>query len=180
MPAGRPKEDRAKRQPIIEEVLKGIEQGIPLAEICRRDGFPDRRSIYFWMEDDADFASRFARARELGFDAIAEECFEIADDGTNDWVQRQKQDGSIDEVVNSDHIQRSKLRIETRLKLLAKWDPKRYGERQEIKHSGAVDLTAESDEALAKRLAQSLKGMPREAAVAFLTAKGIDPAVLDE
>ena len=31
--------------------------------------------------------------------------------------------------VNAEHIQRSKLRIETRLKLLAKWNPKKYGDK---------------------------------------------------
>jgi hypothetical protein len=31
--------------------------------------------------------------------------------------------------LNAEHVQRSKLRIETRLKLLAKWNPKKYGER---------------------------------------------------
>ena len=29
-------------------------------------------------------------------------------------------------------IQRAKLRIDTRLKLLSKWDPKRYGDKLDI------------------------------------------------
>ena len=41
-------------------------------------------------------------------------------------------DGVIAPSLNAEHIQRSKLRVETRLKLLAKWDPKRYGERQQV------------------------------------------------
>jgi len=35
-----------------------------------------------------------------------------------------------------------KLQIETRLKLLAKWDPKRYGDLQKVEHSGSVDVAA--------------------------------------
>ena len=33
-----------------------------------------------------------------------------------------------------------KLQIETRLKLLAKWDPKRYGDKVDLNHGGEVGL----------------------------------------
>ena len=35
--------------------------------------------------------------------------------------------------MNAEFVARSRLRVDTRLKLLAKWDPKRYGERSEVK-----------------------------------------------
>jgi hypothetical protein len=52
-------------------------------------------------------------------------------------------------VPDSEWISRSKLRVETRLKLLAKWDPKRYGDRLNLDHSGEmkVTLTAEQRKA---------------------------------
>jgi hypothetical protein len=78
----------------------------------------------------------------MGFDAIAEEALEIADDGSNDWMERRRKDGSTEEVVNSEHVQRSKLRIETRLKLLAKWSPKRYGDKQTHSSGGDPDAPA--------------------------------------
>jgi hypothetical protein len=78
----------------------------------------------------------------MGFDAIAEEALEIADDGSNDWMERRRKDGSTEEVVNSEHVQRSKLRIETRLKLLAKWSPKRYGDKQTHSIGGDPDAPA--------------------------------------
>jgi len=43
-------------------------------------------------------------------------------------------------LADTDHIQRSKLRVETRLKLLAKWNPRKWGDRQQIEHSGKVGL----------------------------------------
>jgi hypothetical protein len=122
------------RTPEIDSaIVEGISQGVTLAELCRRHDI-GRRTVYDWMEEDADFAARIARARVLGFDAIAEQALEIAEDGTNDWIERRRDDGSIDELVNSEHIQRSRLRVDTRLKLLAKWDPKRYGDR--VQHTG--------------------------------------------
>ncbi len=111
----------------------GLAEGVPLRQLCRIHGV-GKSAIYEWLKDDEELAGRIARARELGFDAIAEEALEIADDGTNDWIKRERQDGSTEDALNTEHVQRSKLRVETRLKLLAKWDPKRFGDR--------VDLTS--------------------------------------
>ena len=132
------------RTPEIDErILADIAKGIPLAEICRSIGI-DRTIVYDWRKIDEVFDQRFARAREIGFDAIAEEALEIADDGTNDWRKRNSSDEEGVDLLNHEHVQRSKLRIETRLKLLAKWDPKRYGEM--IKHGNAdgsnIDLAS--------------------------------------
>jgi hypothetical protein len=131
-------ERATKRTPeVIERIIDGLSNGTPLRELCRQDGMPAWRTVYSWLKADEELAARFAHARELGFDAIAEEALEIADDGTNDWMKRRRQDGTEEEVVNSEHIQRSKLRIETRLKLLAKWSPKKYGEKLDLAHTGA-------------------------------------------
>lgn len=113
---------------IVEDIVARIAEGVTVAELCRKHGIA-RQTFYNWIAEDEELAGRIAHARVLGFDAIAEEALEIAEDGTNDWIERQKEDGSIDEVLNHEHVQRSKLRIETRLKLLAKWDPKRYGDK---------------------------------------------------
>jgi hypothetical protein len=54
-----------------------------------------------------------------------------------------------EERTNSDVIQRAKLRVETRLKLLAKWDPRRYGDKMMIDQTTRVaPMTSEqlSDE----------------------------------
>ena len=123
----------SKRTPEVEQrIIDGLCDGIPLRELCRQEGMPNWRTVYHWLDADAELAARVARARELGFDAIAEDILDIADDGTNDWVKRKRQDGSVDVVMDSEHVQRSKLRIETRLKLLAKWSPGKYGEKQTV------------------------------------------------
>lgn len=113
----------------VDEIDAWVSAGKTLREYGRQDGKPSRRLIDKWRKDDEDFRARIARARDDGFDALAEECLEIADDASNDWMERQDDDGNaIGWRVNGDHVTRSRLRIETRLKLLAKWDPKRYGD----------------------------------------------------
>lgn len=109
---------------IAADICAHLSEGIPLREICSAAGYPQWRTVYAWMERDPDLCAAIARARELGYDAIAEECLEIADDASDDYTETEH-----GPRLNAEHVQRSKLRIETRLKLLAKWNPKKYGER---------------------------------------------------
>ncbi len=113
------------------EICEWIAQGKTLRDYCRQDGKPSYGTVYDWLEDNETFSSRFARARELGHDVIAEECLQIAEDGSNDWVE-----GKFGPQLNGEHVQRSKLRVDTRLKLLAKWNPKKYGDKVEQFISG--------------------------------------------
>lgn len=113
-----------QRAAIIQRVVEGLSKGTPLTVICAADGMPTPKTIRDWRDDDETFAIAYARAREDGFDAIAEDCLRIADHVADDTVSTEH-----GERPNSEWISRSKLRVETRLKLLAKWDPKRYGDK---------------------------------------------------
>lgn len=137
-PVGRPPEPVP--QDIADEVVAWIESGKPLAEYCRQEGKPPRRTIHNWRDKDPEFAARFARAREVGFDEIADECLAVADDGSNDWMERTGKDGeSLGWSVNGEAVQRSRLRVDTRLKLLARWCPQRYGDKLAIGGSASLD-----------------------------------------
>jgi transposase len=114
-----------RTEDIVTSICLRLAQGEPLAQICREDGMPCLVTVWNWQKADPSVSERIARAREAGFDQIAQDALDIADDGSRDY--KPSEDGR--ELPDHDHIQRSKLRVETRLKLLAKWDPKRYGER---------------------------------------------------
>jgi hypothetical protein len=126
----------------IPRILEWIADGKTLREFCRQEGNPSYGTVYDWMEEDKDFASRFARARESGEDQIAQECLEIADNAKNDWMETK-----YGPQLNQEHVQRSKLRVETRLKLLAKWNPKKYGDKLQTEHSGEVKTIVVKPEA---------------------------------
>lgn len=121
--------DRAK---VTAAICARLATGEPMAVICRGLGVPVK-TVNDWRLQDESIRAQFDDARDLGFDAIAHECLTIADDGRRDYTV--DEDGR--EAVDHDHIQRSKLRIDTRLKLLAKWDPKRYGEKQQLDHTSS-------------------------------------------
>jgi hypothetical protein len=135
-----------KSPELVESICERLAQGEPLAAICRDEGMPHPSTVRDWMKADEAVSLAIARAREDGEDWLAAECLEIADDGRRDYVPTDDGRG----VVDHDHIQRSKLRIDTRLKLLAKWNPKKYGERLAlagdpeapigVEHSGSVTL----------------------------------------
>jgi hypothetical protein len=126
LPTGRP----SKYTPeIARDICEKLSEGIPLRQICRQEGYPAWQKIYEWMQKDPELSGAIARARDMGYDWMAEECIEIADNATNDWMEEQDEDGNISWRVNGEHIQRSKLRIETRLKLLAKFNPKKYSDK---------------------------------------------------
>ena len=117
---------------IIKEVLERLSKGEPLAQICRDDFMCEQSTWRKWCDADENLAIAYARAREDGFDQIALECLDIADETSRDT--KKTADGV--DVCNSEWISRSKLRVETRLKLLAKWDPKRYGDKLQNEHTG--------------------------------------------
>ena len=124
----------------IDDLCIWLANGKTLREFCRQPGRPSFQRIYDALDADAAAAGRVARARDIGFDTLADECGAIADDGENDWM-RSNAPNNPGWVANGEHIQRSKLRIETRLKLLACWNPRKYGAKQEIEHKGAFTVT---------------------------------------
>jgi len=124
---------------VAAEIIKRLSAGEPLAQICRDDHMPAARTISDWKKDEK-FSANFAHAREEGFDAIALQTLEIADDDSRDWEPVRDPEGNITGVkVDGEHVTRSKLRIDTRLKLLAKWDPKRYGDKVALTGGGPDD-----------------------------------------
>ncbi|WP_439684854.1 Bbp26 [Cupriavidus oxalaticus] len=142
-----------------ESICAQIAEGTPLREICRQEGMPSWRTVYDWIKADPEFAEEMEAARVLGYHAIAEDTLDIADDASNDWMVRHDKDGDERWVLNGEHVQRSKLRIETRLKLLAKWHPSVYGEKitQELtgKNGGPIQITDMTDDELARIAAGS-------------------------
>ncbi len=143
---------------IVEEVLARLADGEPLRVILRSDRsrFPGKSQWYAWMAEDEELTKRFRQAREEGAEAIAEECLSIADDARNDWMGRAAEGGDEKALqFNSEHVQRSKLRIDTRLKLLAKWFPQRYGDKLTTEHTGPGGGPVETVTRIERRIVKS-------------------------
>ena len=134
---GAPKGSGSKyTEELADQICDLVSNGVNLRKVCRMEGMPSWRTIYNWVVEHPDFASRLARARELGYDALAEEALEISN--TPHLGQKKVYTSGAEEeedsltVTEEDMLGHRKLQIETRLKLLAVWDPKRYGNKVQL------------------------------------------------
>lgn len=133
MPRGRPKGSGSKYTPELGELICArIGKGESLNAVAKDIGIPEC-TVRRWEQDQPEFATRYARAREERADFWADQIVQISDDGSNDTYELD--DGS--KKVEHDHIQRSRLRVDTRKWLMARMAPKRYGEFQRTELTGA-------------------------------------------
>lgn len=138
---------------VIERIAARLSLGEPMAVICRDTGMPAYRTVKDWIDNNLTVAAAIALAREAGFDAIAAECLMIANTPVAGVVEKYEPVTTHDpddpegkpvtrfeltERKVEDMLGHRRLQVETRLKLLAKWDPKRYGDRVSVDH-GAQD-----------------------------------------
>jgi len=98
----------------VTEILERFSDGERLRHICRELNVPPG-TFLGWVTDDREgLAERYARAHRLNALAIADECFEIADDGSADWVERRNRDGTTYLELNREHVRRSELKLKWR------------------------------------------------------------------
>jgi hypothetical protein len=120
---------------IADEICKLMSEGATLNQICRRPGMPSRPTVLNWALEDRDgFSDRYARARDHLIDHWADEAMDIADDSSNDFIEREQQNGDSKVVANREAIERSRLRVDTRKWMLTKLKPQRYGDKVDLKH----------------------------------------------
>jgi len=120
----RPRHDYSPE--IADLICDRIMDGASLRQICQDANMPARSTIFVWLEEHEDFARFYALARRMQIEDLVEESLEIADDSSNDWIDREGPDGKKYRVFNPDSIRRSKLRLGARKWLISKLMPKKY------------------------------------------------------
>ena len=104
---------------MVENLLVQIESGKSMREVCRMDGMPNHGTVIRWMRDDAQLATKYARARMNQADVLFDRMEEVEENVAN---------GSMDShaarvVLDSMRWRASKLA------------PKVYGDRLEVQVS---------------------------------------------
>lgn len=132
--AGRPSD---YSEELSVKICIRLADGESLRAICQDDDMPDRSTVFRWLASNEEFRDQYAHARDLQADTIADEVLEISDDGTNDWMERKNSDGAnIGWTLNGEHVQRSRLRVDSRKWYASKVAPKKYGEKVQAEFSG--------------------------------------------
>lgn len=115
---------------VLAAILEQVADGVPLAKVCRdRGNRPNYTTVMRWAELSRRIMIALARARVEGFARLELEMLEIADDAARDFVETEK-----GQRYNPEAVQRSKLRIETREKLLKVWNAERWHDVLRVQH----------------------------------------------
>lgn len=113
-----------------DEICRRLAEGESLNSICKTDGFPAESTVRSWIVDvKHPLTASYTRARELGYLKMADELLDIADDSTNDYMDRVGKDGEVTRVLDQEAMARSRLRLDTRKWMLSKMLPKVFGDK---------------------------------------------------
>jgi terminase small subunit-like protein len=119
-----------------EQICEGLMEGLSLREVLLPEGMPVARTVYRWLAREEGFRKLYLEAQMAKAWRWADEMMEIADDGRNDWMERNGKDGSPGYVLNGEHVQRSRLRVDTRKFAIAKLLPSVFGDTVKAEISG--------------------------------------------
>lgn len=130
MPAGQPTKYNQK---IVDEICEWVATSSKsMRTICKNVGISYQTHLN-WIREHPEYFDQYARAKEDQSDLLIEEMIEIADDSSQDEIV--VGDGIV--KMNSEYVQRSRIRIDTRKWIASKLKPKKYGDK--------VDVTTDGD-----------------------------------
>lgn len=114
------------------EICERLASGESMRSICRDDAMPDKTTVMRWLLSESPiykgFHTQYAQARQIQYEFLADEIFDVADDGRNDYMEREDSEYP---VFNGEAVGRSRLRVDTRKWFLSKVLPKFSDKQQE-------------------------------------------------
>ncbi len=105
-----------------DKILEGLASGVSLVRTCNRLEIP-YTTVMAWLRDNEEFQKNYTKVREDQIDFLAEDLLEIADD----------------ESIPADS---RRIRIDARKWYAGKMKSKKYGDKQQVDHSGTVTLSS--------------------------------------
>lgn len=129
-----PKPERPKRyaEEIGNRICERMANGETATQICRDPSMPTWAMLKRWERDYVDFARRYDIARRQCCEYHTDEIVDIADDATNDYVERVNAKGRSYRVFDREAFERSRLRVNVRQWNASKILRHVYGERSEV------------------------------------------------
>lgn len=114
---------------LADAVCAKVAEGMAVIAIGKLKDMPSETTIYKWLSTEAEFAEKYARAREAQADVYSQEIVDIADTATND-------DYNV-----------ARLKIDARKWAASKLAPKKYGDKLNVQAEtrSTVVLTSDSD-----------------------------------
>ena len=141
----------AKKTPeLCARVIERLSLGETLSSISRELKF-SAMAWSNWCRSDKDLGIAHDEARTAGADAIADDVLAIVDEKPT----------IVDDKIDPGHVSWAKNRAEYRLKLLAKWQPMRYGDAAAKDKVKDEEIDAPDADALAAFFAETILAAKR-------------------
>ncbi len=112
-------------------ICERLASGESLRTICEDSSLPDRTTVIRWLAKSDDFATKYARAREIQAHIWVDDIYEIA----RTPPERHPLTGAIDPASVS-HIRNQ---VATMQWLAMKLNPKKYGDKIDMDHGINAD-----------------------------------------
>lgn len=120
---------------LANEICGRVSEGQSMRRIAKDDHMPSCVTMFAWLREHEMFLKQYEIAKAECADMYAEEIIEIADDSSKDYEDVADENGATGATrLNSEHVQRSRLRVDARKWVASKLKPKKYGDKvqQEI------------------------------------------------
>jgi hypothetical protein len=134
----------SERDTLVNAILERYSQGEGLKGIIQADGMPGWATLWEWRKLP-QYKDRFATAKEMNEEAYFDEIEGIIEEAPERMLTENGDRVDPGDVANK------KLKIWGRLQILARRNPKKYGEKAQIEHSGSLSIADGLRAARAKR-----------------------------
>jgi hypothetical protein len=118
-------------QALGEAICERLANGESATEVCRDPSMPTWAMLKRWERDNTDFARRYHIARVQCCEYHTDEILTIADDASNDYVERLTAKGRR-VVFDRESFERSRLRVDARKWTASKILRHVYGDKSEV------------------------------------------------
>lgn len=142
MRAGRPTD---YTQELADEICNTIaSSSVGTKKLCKKNpNWPSQDTIFTWLKIRKEFSEQYAQAKRHQVEVLVDEILEIADDSSNDTIIKVDEEGNEREICNSEWINRSRLRIDTRKWVASKLVPRLYGDK--LQYDANVNIIKQED-----------------------------------
>lgn len=128
-PADKPEPRTVFTQGVADAICARIANGESLRSICALEGMPDKATVFRWLAEDDEFATKYARAREAQAEHHHDEM---------DRLEEATESGALNPQAASVILANKRWRME-------KLKPKVYGAKVQTEHSGSIGVRSERE-----------------------------------
>lgn len=136
------------RADALDYLCERLSAGHAIAAVCDEPSMPSEALVRRWLNNDPGFKARYFDAMRVHALTEGQKILTIADGEEILSHVTTDDDGTVTEHFKTEDVQRSKLRVDARFKMLSKLEPQVFGEKIEHDHNVVGELAQMMNEAM--------------------------------